>query len=55
MVDWGLGNYERIARQLLPVSEVVVDSADPVPGETLVDVGCGTGNAALLAAERGQP
>lgn len=53
MVDWGLGNYERIARQLLPVSEVVVDRADPVPGETLVDVGCGTGNAALLAAKRG--
>jgi SAM-dependent methyltransferase len=52
VVDWGLGNYERIAQQLLPVSEVVVDTADPVPGETLVDVGCGTGNAALLAAER---
>jgi SAM-dependent methyltransferase len=53
VVDWGLGNYERIAQQLLPVSEIVVDRADPVPGETLVDIGCGTGNAALLAAERG--
>jgi SAM-dependent methyltransferase len=53
VVDWGLGNYERIAKQLLPAAEAVVETADPVPGETLVDVGCGSGNAALLAAERG--
>ena len=53
MVDWALGKYERIAEQLLPAAKVVVNTADPVPGETLVDVGCGTGNAALLAAERG--
>jgi SAM-dependent methyltransferase len=53
VVDWGLGNYERIAEQLLPAAEVTVDVADPVPGETLADVGCGSGNAALLAAERG--
>ena len=53
MVDWGLGNYERIAAQLLPAAELVIEVADPIPGETLVDVGCGSGNAALLAAERG--
>ena len=53
MVDWGLGNYERIALQLLPAAETVVETADPAPGETLVDIGCGSGNAALLAAERG--
>jgi ubiquinone/menaquinone biosynthesis C-methylase UbiE len=53
VVDWGLGKYERIAEQLLPAAHVVVDTADPLPGETIVDVGCGTGNAALLAAERG--
>jgi SAM-dependent methyltransferase len=53
VVDWGLGNYERIALQLLPAAETVIAAADPVPGETLVDVGCGSGNAALLAAERG--
>jgi SAM-dependent methyltransferase len=52
-MEWGLGRYERIAEQLLPASEVVVDIADPVAGETFVDVGCGTGNAALLVAERG--
>jgi len=53
VVDWGLGNYERIALQLLPAAEVVVATGDPLPGETLVDVGCGSGNAALLATERG--
>jgi SAM-dependent methyltransferase len=53
VVDWGLGSYERIALQLLPAAETVVETADPLPGETLVDVGCGSGNAALLAAERG--
>jgi SAM-dependent methyltransferase len=51
VVDWGLGNYERIAEQLLPAAKTVVETADPVSGETLVDVGCGSGNAALLAAE----
>src|SRR4051794_3967606 len=52
-MDWGEGRYEAVAEQLLPAAAVVVDIADPVPGETVVDVGCGTGNAALLAAERG--
>jgi SAM-dependent methyltransferase len=51
--DWGVGRYEHIAAQLLPAARVVVDCAAPRPGERVVDVGCGTGNAALLAAERG--
>ncbi len=52
-MEWGAGRYERIAQQLLPAAEVVVDRAAPRPGDRVVDVGCGTGNAALLAAERG--
>jgi SAM-dependent methyltransferase len=53
VVDWGLGNYERIAEQLLPASEAVIERADLAAGETVVDVGCGSGNAAFIAAERG--
>ena len=52
-MEWGQGRYERIAEQLFPVAEVTVEQAAVSPGERVVDVGCGTGNAALLAAERG--
>jgi ubiquinone/menaquinone biosynthesis C-methylase UbiE len=52
-MEWGAGRYERIAEQLLPAAEVVVERAAPRKGERVVDIGCGTGNAALLAAERG--
>jgi ubiquinone/menaquinone biosynthesis C-methylase UbiE len=52
-VEWGAGRYERIAEQLLPAAEVAVERAAPHEGERVVDIGCGTGNAALLAAERG--
>jgi ubiquinone/menaquinone biosynthesis C-methylase UbiE len=52
-MEWGAGRYERIAEQLLPAAEATVTQATPSEGERLVDVGCGTGNAALLAAERG--
>ena len=52
-MDWGLGHYESTAAQLLPAARVVVDRAAPVDGERVVDVGCGTGNAAPLVAARG--
>jgi SAM-dependent methyltransferase len=51
--DWGAGRYERTAGQLLPAAHVAIELAAVGEGERLVDVGCGTGNAALLAAERG--
>ena len=52
-LDWGVGHYEHTAAQLLPAAEAVVDRAGLAPGERVVDVGTGTGNAALLAAARG--
>lgn len=52
-IDWGVGRYESTAERLLPAAREAVAVADPRPGERVVDVGCGTGNAALLAAERG--
>src|SRR5436305_15136046 len=52
-LDWSLGRYERTAGQLLPAARLVVERAAPAAGDRVVDVGCGTGNAALLAAERG--
>lgn len=52
-MDWGVGHYERIAAEVLPAAEAVLQAAAPSEGETLVDLGCGTGNATLIAARRG--
>ena len=52
-VDWSNGHYESTAEMLLPASAVVVDTADLQPGQRVLDIGTGTGNAAVLAAERG--
>jgi SAM-dependent methyltransferase len=53
VVDWGSGNYERTAAELEPVAEAVVGMAAISPGQDVIDLACGTGNAALLAAGRG--
>ena len=50
---WGLGDYALMARRLEPVAAAVVEEAGAAPGVALLDVACGTGNAALLAARRG--
>lgn len=51
--DWGVGNYERTADLLLPAAEVLVDAAELRAGERVLDLGSGTGNAAILAAAAG--
>ncbi len=52
-MDWGRGQYERTAAALFPAAEAVVRAARLLPGQRLLDVGCGTGNVALIAARAG--
>jgi SAM-dependent methyltransferase len=53
MIDWGAGSYETTAAELEPVAHAVVQRALLSAGDDVVDLACGTGNAALLAAARG--
>jgi SAM-dependent methyltransferase len=52
-VDWSVGRYEETAPVLRPAAAAVVAAATPRPGEHIIDVGTGTGTAALLVAQRG--
>jgi SAM-dependent methyltransferase len=52
-LDWGAGEYERTARELEPAAHHVVALAGIARGERVLDVACGTGNAAIEAARLG--
>jgi len=49
---WAGGDFSQIARQLVPVSEDLCAAVDPHSGRRLLDVACGSGNTALIAARR---
>jgi SAM-dependent methyltransferase len=53
MIDWGIGHYEETATELEPVARHVVSLAGLQPGEHVLDLATGTGNAAVLAARLG--
>jgi SAM-dependent methyltransferase len=52
--SWAAGDYPAIAqRQLWPVGARIVARAGVEPGDDVLDVACGTGNAAIRAAQAG--
>jgi ubiquinone/menaquinone biosynthesis C-methylase UbiE len=51
--DWGQGRYEPTAHELVPAAGQLVSMANLRGGEQVLDLGCGTGTVALLAARAG--
>ena len=51
-ITWSSGDFNVIARQTMGVAEDLVRAADPRPGQVVLDVACGSGNVALVAARR---
>ena len=49
---WATGDFNRVAMGILDVSDALVRAVDVRPGEQVLDVACGSGNAALAAARR---
>ncbi|MCK0174631.1 class I SAM-dependent methyltransferase [Mycolicibacterium sp. F2034L] len=54
--SWSAGRYEAVAERIATIAAEVVDVAArrrPLKDAALIDLACGTGNAALIAAARG--
>ena len=50
---WGTGDYRAVAEKVTAIGEVLVARAAIEPGMEVLDVACGTGNAAIPAAKHG--
>lgn len=50
---WGAGEFDWVARRLWPAGGSLVRRLGVTAGDAVVDVGCGTGNAAIQAAQAG--
>jgi ubiquinone/menaquinone biosynthesis C-methylase UbiE len=51
---WGLGDYPAVAADVIPdLGSVLVEASGVQRGDTVLDVACGSGNAAIPAALRG--
>ena len=51
-LGWKSGDYPRIGVTLQIIAELLVEAADVRAGESVLDVACGQGNAAIAAARR---
>jgi ubiquinone/menaquinone biosynthesis C-methylase UbiE len=49
---WASGDFHEIARQNVVMAEALCEAADPHAGQPVLDVACGSGTAALVAARR---
>jgi ubiquinone/menaquinone biosynthesis C-methylase UbiE len=49
---WSEGDFAVVAGIVMMVSEELVEALEVVPGERVLDVACGSGNAAIAAARR---
>lgn len=50
---WTVGDFTKIANRTVPAAEGMVDRLGINAGDRVLDVATGTGNGALIAAERG--
>jgi SAM-dependent methyltransferase len=50
--SWSAGTYAAVGSRIQLTSELLCESVDLHAGERVLDVGCGSGNAALAAARR---
>jgi ubiquinone/menaquinone biosynthesis C-methylase UbiE len=49
---WAAGDFNRVALGITEASQALVRAVDVRPGERVLDVACGSGNAALAASHR---
>lgn len=50
---WGAGEFDWLARMIWSVGGLLVSRLGIGPGDEVVDIGCGTGNVAIQAAQAG--
>jgi ubiquinone/menaquinone biosynthesis C-methylase UbiE len=51
-ITWTSGDFNQIARQNWVMAEDLCKAVDPLPGQKVLDVACGSGTAALVAERR---
>lgn len=50
---WEAGDFAEIAKSIVPTAEAFVDRLGIQPGMKVLDVACGSGNLAIIAAKKG--